>query len=140
MNPVIAYNIEDILLPDNADEAHSEENTFLGWLESSKSERFGKRSLILQQQAIITTFIKNDPKIQPVRGVLQDISLDADDKEAPAPKAELIVSETLAKIYYQQKKYQMAVETYEKLSLVYPEKSAYFARLIDKIEKETENR
>jgi hypothetical protein len=96
--------------------------------------------LIRQQQSLIENFIKNDPKIQPVKGVLHDIMLTQDDKEQHTVKTEYIVSETLAKIYHQQKKYQLAIETYEKLGLVYPEKSAYFARLIDKIEKETDNR
>lgn len=139
MNPM-AYNLEEVFVAEKLPEPLPEVDTFLGWLESSKSERFEKRSQIRQQRSLIDNFIQNDPKIQPVRGVLHDISLVQEDKESPVPKAEMIVSETLAKIYYQQKKYQMAMETYEKLGLVYPEKSAYFARLIDKIEKETENR
>jgi hypothetical protein len=48
----------------------------------------------------------------------------------------MIVSETLAKIYYQQKKYSLCIDTYRQLSLVNPEKSTYFASLIKKIEKE----
>jgi len=46
-----------------------------------------------------------------------------------------IVTETLATIYFQQKKYEKAQETYEKLSLKYPEKSVYFATRIQEIEK-----
>jgi hypothetical protein len=38
-----------------------------------------------------------------------------------------VVSETLADIYFQQEKYELAKQAYEALSLKYPEKSVYFA-------------
>lgn len=40
-----------------------------------------------------------------------------------------LVTETLARIYEQQGNYTKAMETYERLALKYPEKSAYFAAL-----------
>ena len=44
-----------------------------------------------------------------------------------------MVSETLAEIYAAQEIYGRAVEIYKKLILLYPEKSAYFASLIEKV-------
>ncbi|MBX2846551.1 MAG: hypothetical protein KTR13_10110 [Saprospiraceae bacterium] len=40
-------------------------------------------------------------------------------------------TETLAKIYWDQKKWKQAIDVYEVLSLKYPEKSTYFAAQID---------
>ncbi len=44
-------------------------------------------------------------------------------------------TETLAKIYQEQGFYKRAVEVYAKLILLYPEKSSYFASLVDKIKE-----
>ncbi len=46
-----------------------------------------------------------------------------------------IVTETLATIYLQQKKYDKALNAFRKLSLKYPEKSVYFASRIEEIER-----
>jgi len=46
-----------------------------------------------------------------------------------------IITETLARIYFQQKNYVKALEAYKKLSLKYPEKSIYFATQIEEIER-----
>lgn len=47
-----------------------------------------------------------------------------------------VVSETLANIYFEQEKYELAKQAYEALSLKYPEKSVYFAARL----KETEDK
>ena len=46
-----------------------------------------------------------------------------------------MVSQTLAEIYVQQDLDQRAIAVYEKLILLYPEKSAYFASLIEKVKE-----
>jgi hypothetical protein len=43
------------------------------------------------------------------------------------------MTETLAKVYLQQKKYDNAIKAYEILSLKYPEKSGFFADRIKAI-------
>lgn len=44
-----------------------------------------------------------------------------------------LISDTLAKIFVKQKKYDKAIKTYKKLRLNYPEKSVYFAAQIKKV-------
>jgi tetratricopeptide (TPR) repeat protein len=46
-----------------------------------------------------------------------------------------LITETLAMIYFEQKKYDKAIDAFEKLRLKYPEKSVYFANRIEEIEK-----
>lgn len=48
----------------------------------------------------------------------------------------VLVSETLAKIYWMQKNYDKAIRAYEQLSLRNPEKKTFFANQIKKIKKE----
>jgi len=50
-----------------------------------------------------------------------------------------VISETLANIYAQQEKYELAIQAYEALSLKYPEKSVYFAARLKEID-EKQNR
>ena len=51
-------------------------------------------------------------------------------------KEEDLASEPLANIYIKQGRYEQAIEMYRKLSLRNPQKSAYFARKIEEIQKE----
>ena len=57
---------------------------------------------------------------------------DKDDKNAPS---EVYFTETLARIYIKQCKYDKAIEIIRRLSLNYPKKSRYFADQIRFLEK-----
>ena len=60
-------------------------------------------------------------------------------EEQSLAESDEMITETLAKIYFDQKKYDKAQKAYEKLSLKYPEKSIYFASQIEKIVKLKDN-
>jgi len=81
---------------------------------------------------IIENFIKNDPQIK----ALKPDQINNENKaKRSAEDTNDVVSETLAQIYIEQMLYHKAIDTYQKLSLKFPEKSGYFADLIQSLEK-----
>jgi len=50
------------------------------------------------------------------------------------------MTETLAHVYLEQKKYEKAITAFHILSLKYPEKSSFFANQIEEIEKLQKNK
>jgi hypothetical protein len=101
--------------------------------ESAKTKK--KKSSKSKDQ-IIDEFIKNQPSISRPKAEFYDPLNKA--KESIVDN-ENIVSETLAEIYHDQGHLEKAIKIYQKLSLKYPEKSSYFAALIEKAEKELES-
>jgi tetratricopeptide (TPR) repeat protein len=86
----------------------------------------------LSRKELIDKFIAENPSISRPRAefynpisMAQNSIIDKGD----------IVSETLAKIYQKQGYLDKAIEIYEKLSLLIPEKSIYFAAQIEKIKE-----
>jgi hypothetical protein len=82
-----------------------------------------------EKENLIDQFIQNNPKIKPL----------AKDKTITAPVAQnkedsSLMTETLAKVYLEQKKYENAMQAYRILSLKYPEKSGFFADQIKRIQ------
>jgi hypothetical protein len=78
---------------------------------------------------LINKFIQNNPKIKPL----------AKDKTIAVPVAKnqqdsSLMTQTLAKVYLEQKKYDNAIQAYRILSLKYPEKSGFFADQIKRIQ------
>lgn len=87
-----------------------------------------------RSENLINDFIEN----QPERIVLQETPEHlppADDDTAAAPAEEDFFTETLAKIYVRQGRYEKALEIIRKLNLDYPKKNRYFADQIRFLQK-----
>ena len=75
-----------------------------------------------QKFEIIDRFLESNPKITPSKDIESKPLLVRD--EMPH---EGLMTETLARIYLEQKNYEKAIQSYKILSLKYPEKSSFFA-------------
>ena len=99
-------------------------NSFIKWLKVSKQVSNPKSS----QNSLIESFLSVNPKIDPYKKI-SNTDLSAGFKLS---KKEYM-TETLAKIYFEQNKFEEAIKAYEILCLKYPEKISLFADQIKTI-------
>lgn len=99
-------------------------NSFIKWLKVSKQVSNPKSS----QNSLIESFLSVNPKIDPHKK-MSNTDLSAGFKLS---KKEYM-TETLAKIYFDQNKFEEAIKAYEILCLKYPEKISLFADQIKTI-------
>ncbi len=85
---------------------------------------------------LIDKFIELNPKIKPVdkNAISLDVITDS------STENESLMTETLAKVYLEQKKYENAIKAYRILILKYPEKSGFFADRIKAIKNLQKNK
>ncbi|MFK2819567.1 hypothetical protein U0L90_05520 [Flavobacteriaceae sp. LMIT009] len=112
----------------------SETHSFTEWLKITsfkpiiREEIEEKESEIVEDTKtkkfdLIDKFIATKPKIQPVKKDAPIHNIAQDRLMQP----ESLMTETLARIYVEQKNYSKAIQSYKILSLKYPEKSGFFA-------------
>lgn len=89
--------------------------------EDPKQERF----------KLIDQFLTANPKIDPLESKPSKDNL----AKAFTKSSESLMTETLAKVYLQQKNYKKAIQAYKILSLKNPEKSGFFADQIRAVKK-----
>jgi hypothetical protein len=82
---------------------------------------------------LIDRFIMTSPRIERMTPAAEQPLKDL--AEPSTEEQGTFITETLARIYVNQGYYFKAINIYEKLSLKYPEKSAYFASRIEKIKE-----
>ncbi|TDE02512.1 tetratricopeptide repeat protein [Flavobacterium sandaracinum] len=124
------------------DFSKKEQHSFQEWLQLSRTEPINRESEDPKNQPapiidadkrkkieLIDKFIETSPKISPVKhGVPSAVAFDLN-----AADNSYLMTETLARVYLEQKKYQKAIQAYEILILKYPEKSSFFADRISDI-------
>ena len=99
-------------------------NSFLNWLKVSDKYDILKNN----QDSIIENFLNSDHRI-----ITNKENYNKDFSENFSPEKKEYMTETLAKTYFDQKKYHEAIKAYEVLSLKYPEKISLFADQIKTI-------
>ncbi len=80
---------------------------------------------------LIDKFITSNPKITPVKDVKPTINL----AQTQLVQNDSLMTETLARIYLEQKNYDKAIQSYKILILKYPEKSVFFADQIKAVKQ-----
>ncbi|RNC92666.1 MAG: hypothetical protein ED555_06210 [Allomuricauda sp.] len=127
-----AKEILDLGSPINftKDEKHS----FTEWLQlTSKSPilRIEKSEERQRKFDLLDKFIETNPKIVPTENLKSSINI----KDSTKIDKNELMTETLAKVYLEQKKYKKAIQAFKILSLKYPEKSGFFADQIRAVKK-----
>lgn len=119
----------------------SESHSFTEWLALTRAkpierkEEKPKNSKSLSRKLkLIDDFISKSPKIKP--NTTPSTNNLAADRSAPP---EALMTETLARVYLEQKNYKKAIQSYKILILKNPEKSGSFADQIRAIKKLQEN-
>lgn len=80
---------------------------------------------------LIDKFIQANPKITPAKKEAPLFNL----ANAQNTQSDTLMTETLARIYLEQKNYDKAIQAYKILSLKYPEKSGFFADQIQAVKE-----
>jgi tetratricopeptide (TPR) repeat protein len=116
----------------------NETHSFSEWLQLAKitpivreeaEKQIHVSSELEKKFDLIEKFIELNPKISQAKDTTSIPINIAKSNETPSS----IMTETLAQIYLEQKKYSKAIQAYEILILKYPEKSSFFADRIKNI-------
>jgi tetratricopeptide (TPR) repeat protein len=115
-----------------------ESHSFSEWLKLTKAEPVERENQPEETENedrqrkfdLIEEFIAKNPKIKPVKSVSKNNLA-----EDSMTSQESLMTETLARVYLEQKNYKKAIQAYKILILKNPEKSGFFADQIRAIEK-----
>lgn len=117
-----------------------EKRSFLDWLKTSATTHSPEYQVKQQRtEEIVDRFIKEDPKItriskqdEPTKKAAEFFKVSKIAKESLNEKV-MPISETLAQIYEDQGNFLKAIDAYNQLMLLNPEKKSFFANRIKKL-------
>ncbi|MCL9807955.1 tetratricopeptide repeat protein [Flavobacterium luminosum] len=121
----------------------SETHSFQEWLQLSKLKPIERNEstevkveskTLAEKIDLIDKFIESNPKISPPKENIAPPAYTQKNEDTS-----YLMTETLAKIYLEQRKYSKAIQAYEILILKYPEKSSLFADRILEIKELQQN-
>jgi hypothetical protein len=119
----------------------NENHSFSEWLKLASAKPINREDLTSEEHEeksrkfeLIEDFISKNPRITPSKNVKK-----ANLAEESLASPEALMTETLARVYLEQKNYKKAIQAYKILILKNPEKSGFFADQIRAIEKLQEN-
>ncbi|MDR1632573.1 MAG: hypothetical protein LBR97_06815 [Dysgonamonadaceae bacterium] len=125
-------------IPEKMQDSSAVSTDYVSYYLLENQEEKPEKSKPLQFQDTIDRFLKKD-EISPVKIKLDESKDKEEPEETSVPDLEQsddddFFSETLARIYIKQRKYDKALEIIHKIVLHYPEKSSYFADRIQMLE------
>ena len=143
---------EELKLGEPLSFTKDEKHSFLEWLQLSSSrpakteDRSKKKKASIPENMtfpieetvekkkkfeLIDRFLEEKPKIIPHEKENEKVDI----AESTKLNSEELMTETLARVYLEQKKYKKALQAYKILSLKYPEKSSFFASRIKAVKQ-----
>ncbi len=97
-------------------------------------EEYSRRTKKYHQREIIESFIKSEPRISSLNNAPKETYAPRDLSEKSTRPLE-VVSENMANIYIRQRKYDKAIQMFNKLILKYPEKKENFVKRIQELKQ-----
>jgi len=130
-------DLKDHVEPQETEEASNVPvfiNTWQKWLKIDRTPEVPQVSKEVEKEKVIENFIVKEPKISKLKEESDFVVKDRGDNISH------LMTETLAKLYMDQKLYAKAIKAYETLTEKFPEKKSYFAEQIKLIKELRQNR